>query len=393
MACGRFCCCCSPCFGTVTLESAQLMLLFVLTLLYMCFGAIIFSDIERYSELDALQKWQIKIENFSLKYNMALAELKNFLFEYEAAYVVGVRTNETRPMWDLVGAFYFVCTVVSTVGFGRTVPSTTTGKLFLILYGPFGCAASALFLNLFLERLITFVGHVIKTYHERRLKRKLARDGQQAGIVKIDELADWKPSVYHVLVLSGLVSVIVSCVASVMFSATEGWSYSDSLYYCFVTFSTIGFGDMVSGWNPNYTYQLLYRFVNGLVVLIGICFMYSLINVISIAIKQFLNWTLKNIGRTCHTCRRKPLKSQSNVMPGTVWKQRSISVESAGVLRRERPGEMSMEDLLPSVSLDAMEKQLDKIPYYTPPVENGFAGGVGALGVMNSMLAETSTDT
>lgn len=116
MACRGLCSCSSPSFGILTEDTARFLLLAVLTLLYMGCGAAIFSVIERPSELETFQKWQIKIENFSLKYNLALTELKDFLFEYEAAYRIGIRINVTRPQWDLVGAFYFVGTVVSTVG-------------------------------------------------------------------------------------------------------------------------------------------------------------------------------------------------------------------------------------------------------------------------------------
>ncbi|XP_034274199.1 potassium channel subfamily K member 13 [Pantherophis guttatus] len=399
MACRGLCSCSSPSFR-LTEDTTRLLLLAVLTVLYMICGAAIFTVIEHPSEVEAFQKWQIKIENFSQKYNLPLAELRGFLFEYEAAYRLGIRINVTRPHWDLVGSFYFVGTVFSTVGFGRTTPTTRTGKLFLIFYGLIGCAATILFFNLFLERLITVIGSVMKTYHKRKLKRKLPKDVQQAGIDEVDNLAGWKPSVYHVMLILCLVSVIVSCSASAMFSATEGWSYSDSLYYCFVAFSTIGFGDMLSGWNPYYRYQHLYRFGNSVVILIGICFIYSLFNVIAIVIKQFLNWILKKMGSTCRKCRRKLLRSQKNVvMPGTVWRQRNVSIESDGVLDSESEGrrvsgEMSMKDLLAAnkVSLAAIQKQLAEIPHHRPPVPNGFAGGVGALGIVSNRVAETRTD-
>lgn len=116
MACRGLCCCSSSSFGTLTEDTARFLLLAVLILLYMGCGAAIFSLIERPSELEALQKWQMKIENFSQKYNLALADLRDFLFEYEAGYRIGIRVNITRPQWDLTGAFYFVGTVVSTVG-------------------------------------------------------------------------------------------------------------------------------------------------------------------------------------------------------------------------------------------------------------------------------------
>lgn len=36
-----------------------------------------------------------------------------------------------------------------------------------------------------------------------------------------------------------------------LFKAYEGWSYAEAIYYCFITLSTIGFGDYVAGRRPH----------------------------------------------------------------------------------------------------------------------------------------------
>lgn len=60
-----------------------------------------------------------------------------------------------------------------------------------------------------------------------------------------DRLDDWKPSVYWVMLCLFLATAVLSASASALYSRVEQWSYEESLYFCFVAFSTIGFGDLV----------------------------------------------------------------------------------------------------------------------------------------------------
>ncbi|XP_063255267.1 potassium channel subfamily K member 13 isoform X1 [Prinia subflava] len=409
MACRGACCCSSA--GRLNADNARFLLLAVLIVLYMLCGAAVFSAIELPTEREAKERWEERLENFTRRHNLSRAELRHFLREYEEANVAGIRVDDIRPRWDFTGAFYFVGTVVSTIGFGMTTPATVGGKIFLIFYGLIGCAGTILFFNLFLERLITVIAYVMKSCHERQLRRKgvLPHNGRRgSGTSEVDSLAGWKPSVYYVMLILCVASLIISCCASAMYTPIEGWSYFDSLYFCFVAFSTIGFGDLVSSQNIRYESQGLYRFGNFVFILMGVCCIYSLFNVISIVIKQSINWILKKLAcKCCHRCQRRLFRSRRNVvMPGNVRSQRNISIETDAVNesdtdRRRLSGEMiSMKDFLASnkVSLAIMQKQLSETANGYPrqmsssSKQNGFSGGVGALAIMNNRLAETSMD-
>lgn len=50
------------------------------------------------------------------------------------------------------------------------------------------------------------------------------------------------PVALVLLVLAGYI-----CVGAAVFAAWEGWTFIDGAYFCFVTLSTIGFGDLVPG--------------------------------------------------------------------------------------------------------------------------------------------------
>lgn len=265
---------------------------------------------------------------------------------------------------------FFVC----IPGFGMTTPATIGGKVFLMFYGLLGCAATILFFNLFLERVITIIAVVLKSCHERRYNnvvlpqngRRVSEGNRNGGATaggggKGEDLAGWKPSVYCVMLILGAAAILVSCCASLMYSAAEGWGYLDSLYFCFVAFSTIGFGDMVSSQRVVYDGHATaaYRLGNFFFILTGVCCIYSLFNVISIVIKQVLNWLLRRLEAPCRCCfprrghhpHRHPRRNV--VAPGHLRARRDPSIETDAINEsetdngRRMSGEMiSMRDFL-----------------------------------------------
>ncbi|XP_071317655.1 potassium channel subfamily K member 13 isoform X2 [Trachinotus anak] len=416
-------CCCPR--APMNEDNARFCLLAGLILLYLLCGAAIFSALEHPFELRARRLWKQQLDNFTQRYRVNLGALQTLLRQYEEANGAGIRVDALRPRWDFSGAFYFVGTVVSTIGFGMTTPATIAGKIFLIFYGLIGCAATILFFNLFLERIITMLAYIMRWCHERRLRcggvGVMSSREETSG--EEDSLEGWKPSVYYVMLILGVASIVIACSASTLYSSMENWSYVDSLYFCFVAFSTIGFGDLVSSQRQQYESQEAYRLGNCLFILMGVCCIYSLFNVISIVIKQTLNWILGKLVCSgqhqlcscstpgcwglCCPClqnknpnqRRLPAHLRQKRLKRNTVETDAGAVADGVYVGRRLSGEMiSVNEFMVSnkVSLALLQKQLSETAHQGPRQsyghQNGFSGGVGALAIMNNRLQETSVD-
>ncbi|XP_049790129.1 potassium channel subfamily K member 13-like [Schistocerca nitens] len=237
-----------------------------------------------------------------------MERVHRLLYAYGNASAAGIIHKRRR--WDFAGSFHFVGTIVSTIGYGNTTPQTTAGKAVVILYGFLGCSGGILFFNLFLERIITLLACGLRALHLRRLRRRVADGGiggrrtsrlSRASLPSQDYIDDdiddsildnWKPSVYWVMLYLAAASVCVASCAAAVYSPVEDWSFFEALYFCFVSFATIGFGDYVTTQEPDYPHVHWYRFGNFVFLVLGCCCIYSLFNVTSIVIKQFLNWLI-----------------------------------------------------------------------------------------------------
>ncbi|KAK2582818.1 hypothetical protein KPH14_008905 [Odynerus spinipes] len=204
-------------------QNVRTLSLIVSTFTYLLVGAAIFDVLESETEkrrkeaLDAIEKMVIR------KYNISEDD-----FKIMETVVLKTEPHKAGQQWKFAGAFYYATTVLTTIGYGHSTPNTISGKLFTMFYGIVGIPLGLVMFQSIGERLNKFSSVVI-----RNVKRLLNCKDVQASEINL------------ICVVTTL-SCLTIAGGAAAFSRYEGWSYFDSIYYCFITLTTIGFGDMVA---------------------------------------------------------------------------------------------------------------------------------------------------
>ncbi|KAG9338365.1 hypothetical protein JZ751_025924 [Albula glossodonta] len=221
--------------------------LILVYVLYLVFGAVIFSSVELPYE-DLLRQELQAIKRQFLQENECISEerLDNFLEKaLEASnYGVSVLNNASANWnWDFTSALFFASTVLSTTGYGHTVPLSDGGKAFCIIYSVMGIPFTLLFLTAVVQRIMVF-----------STRRPVAYVHQRWGLSKPLVAA------VHASLLAFLICSCFFIIPAVAFTILEDeWNFLESFYFCFISLSTIGLGDYVPGEANNQRFRQLYK--------------------------------------------------------------------------------------------------------------------------------------
>lgn len=157
------------------------------------------------------------------KYNMSDED-----FKILTTVIIKSIPHKAGIQWKFEGAFYFATTVLTTIGYGHSTPATYGGKTFCMFYALAGIPLGLVMFQSIGERLNTFVAFSLK-YCKKCLKMKTTEVSET-----------------NLILFVSIVSCIVMTTGAAAFSAWESWNYFDAFYYCFITLTTIGFGDYVA---------------------------------------------------------------------------------------------------------------------------------------------------
>uniref|UniRef100_A0A8L7T3U4 Two pore potassium channel protein sup-9 n=2 Tax=Brugia TaxID=6278 RepID=A0A8L7T3U4_BRUMA len=203
-------------------QNIRTLSLIVCTLTYLVIGAAVFDALE--SDHEMQQRALVSKVRKSLidKYNISSTD-----YRVLESIIIRSLPHRAGHQWKFGGAFYFATTVITTIGYGHSTPSTIGGKTFCMFYALAGIPLGLVMFQSIGERINTFAAILL------RLCKRLA--GKPAAVTHLD----------LILVASGCGTFLIASGAYV-FQSYEKWTYFDSLYYCFITLTTIGFGDYVA---------------------------------------------------------------------------------------------------------------------------------------------------
>ena len=211
--------------------------------------------------------------------------------------------------------FYFAFSIISTIGYGNIVPSTSGGKLFTIVYALVGipfcvgavtyCASEVLDLFEWLavsnmdqvrvafQTYDTDSSHTLDLDEFRAALSDLGIDPEEEDfqelVKEIDkddtkeiDLDEFRLAVTLLrlpigrvartkvrLEISVIVSVLWLFLGMFAMSSIEGWTYLDAFYFSVMTLTTVGLGDFVPNSRPGTMFGFFYCMIGlGLVALL-----------------------------------------------------------------------------------------------------------------------------
>ncbi|OJZ82635.1 hypothetical protein ASPFODRAFT_210468 [Aspergillus luchuensis CBS 106.47] len=148
--------------------------------------------------------------------------------------------------WSLTDSLYWSAYTILTIGIGNIVPKTHLGRSLLIPYATGGITCLGLF--------VSSITSLSRKMGELRLKFELEAEGihlhetAHRDIVRLRQIKSHWQSRHRwiVFIFSSCAWLLLWLVSARIFKSSErgqGWTYFESLYFTFVSLTTIGYGD------------------------------------------------------------------------------------------------------------------------------------------------------
>lgn len=227
---------------------------------YLCFGALVFTYLEHNHEQQLRKDFRERRELFLHDHRNGLGEkdLEAFIghvMDLHSNKIIPVKNATSPPLWTFGNSLLFATTIVTTVGYGSIGALTPAGRAFSVVYALCGIPLTLLMMGALVERLLLPCKYITEFLETS------GRTG--AGEKKL----------YNLLLVGGIFCICFLLIPAAVFDQMEpDWNLLDSLYYCFISLTTIGLGDLVpDGGEMSFNAREWYKVSISFYLLLGIC--------------------------------------------------------------------------------------------------------------------------
>ncbi|XP_068686829.1 TWiK family of potassium channels protein 18-like [Montipora foliosa] len=232
------------------------LFMILLNAVYLTLGGLIFMVVERQPKV-VVNTTQELVEIFDVLKNSDLGnrslpialnslELVRDLSSDDLGKLDGVlaqisseRVAASKAEWNLYNSIFFCMTVTTTIGYGYLAPVTVWGRVICVIYALLGIPLTLALLAIVGKILGDYTNDacawMLKWYRKVHKSYEYERTVQEGDPGQVDAPL-WMGLLIHVIFTTSVASV---------FCWSEGWDFGTSLYFQYVTYLTIGFGDVV----------------------------------------------------------------------------------------------------------------------------------------------------
>ncbi|KAK2711409.1 hypothetical protein QYM36_012553, partial [Artemia franciscana] len=218
----------------------QAVFMLFLLFLYILSGAVVFQLLERPNELQLIEYHSNEIEDArrnlieAWKGNVSIDVASNHLSILETSIIdaiedgCNVYRDGCKAKWDIFPAIFFAATSLMTIGYGDVYPTTLSGRVFCIIFSITGVP----FLFLVIGEWGSLTSRVVRLLSNRlKLRTTFTKRKKMRKII-------W-------MVISASFVLTYMLIGSILMLLWEDWNFFDAFYFCFITVTTIGLGDIV----------------------------------------------------------------------------------------------------------------------------------------------------
>ncbi|CAL8114956.1 unnamed protein product [Orchesella dallaii] len=226
--------------------------LFASLIIYTGVGALVFQTLEYPVEIDKMTFYKKLLEDARSNFTKAVLSnssspdalnytLTTALQKYEeiidevASEGMSVVTPEIKSDWDYIQSAFFASTVVTTIGYGNMAPKTYWGRVFCICFALIGIPFTLTVIADVGKLLASAVSSSYKSFRKHFPKKITTKSS------KLSKKFGKSATVAAAL---GVLILYISA-GGYIFMLGEDWEFFDSWYFCFITMTTIGLGDIV----------------------------------------------------------------------------------------------------------------------------------------------------